>query len=252
MLVSQRPLLLYSLLSLALIGVRGARLADGNNPNSGMMMPRGGFNEQKPPSLDELLAQPKPMALTHPESHLKTRILNKRMAAGLKVVHDGKEIKPAHSGVHQDYSFLEHHEDQAILHAKPMRIHGFDMDDPRVPFAGTLSDFDTKKLYDAWRQMDKATHAEQRGDHAIALNHYIKAKKIYEDLDGTWSQEYAKLCHFMAGAYYRSGKPQESYEILKVGMEFYEKNDLEDDDEYEAMEDEMDALMAKREKAGDL
>jgi hypothetical protein len=243
------PSLLLAVVSISVMCVSGF-----HNPNQHMRMQmktqRG--DNQRPPSLDELLAGNKPMHDTHPESHLKTRRLNKKMAAGLKVEHNGKIVKPKHSGVHQDYSFLEHHEDQAILHAKPMRIHGFDMDDPKVPFAGTLSDYDTRKLYDAWRQMDHATESEQTGKHEIALKHYLNAKKIYEELDGTWSQEYAKLMHYLAGAYYRSGKPKESMATLKVGMEFYEKNDLEEDEEYEAMEDEMDAMLAKMGKAGDL
>ena len=237
-----------------LLGIHGICVSGYYDPNSQMRMQmrtqRG--SNQRPPSLDELLAGNKPMHDTHPESHIKTRKLNRRMAAGLKVEHNGKIVKPKHSGVHQDYSFLEYHEDQAILHAKPMRIHGFDMDDPRVPFAGTLSDFDTRKLYDAWRQMDHATELEQKGNHEGALKHYLNAKKIYEDLDGTWSQEYAKLMHYLAGAYYRSGKPKESMATLKVGMAFYENNDLEEEEEYEAMEDEMDAMVAKMERAGDL
>ena len=220
-----------------LAGANGRSLGPGSdfqpNPN------------EKPPTLDELLAGNKPMHDTHPESHLKSRKLNKKMAQALKVVHDGEEVEPAHPGVHQDYRFLEHHEDQAILHAKPIRIHGFDMDDPRVPFAGTLSDYDTRKLYDAWRAMDRAVTLEQNGKHKGAVNEYEKAKEIYIGLDGTWSQEYAKLMHFLAGAYYRSGQAKKSMETLKVGMSFYEKHDLEEEEEYEAMEDELDALLEK-------
>eukprot|EP00944_MAST-04C_sp_MAST-4C-sp1_P008527 g8527.t1 len=60
-----------------------------------------------------------------------------------------------------------------------------------------------------------------------------------------WSQEYAKLMHFLAGAYYRSGQAKKSMEALKVGMSFYEKHDMEEEEEYEAMEDELDALLEK-------
>ena len=96
----------------------GRNLAGGSGHKLG---PNGQFQanpDEKPPTLDELLAGNKPMHDTHPESHLKTRKLNKKMAMALKVVHDGKEVEPAHDGVHQDFRFLEHHEDQAILHAK--------------------------------------------------------------------------------------------------------------------------------------
>lgn len=247
--------ILYTNVLLLLCTLSIMRVYSYRNPNENLaggrghkLGPNGDFQanpNEKPPTLDELLAGNKPMHDTHPESHLKTRRLNKKMALALKVVHNGKEVKPAHDGVHQDFSFLEHHEDQAILHAKPIRIHGFDMDDPRVPFAGTLSDYDTRKLYDAWRAMDRAVNFEQRGDHKSAVKEYESARKIYIALDGTWSQEYAKLMHFLAGAYYRSNNAKKSMEVLKIGMDFYEKHDMEEEEEYEAMEDEMDAMLEK-------
>ncbi len=51
--------------------------------------------------------------------------------------------------------------------------------------------------------------------------------------------------HFLAGAYYRSGNAKKSMKVLKIGMDFYEKHDMEEEEEYEAMEDEMDAMLEK-------
>ena len=81
----------------------GNHLAGANGRNLG---PGSDFQpnpNEKPPTLDELLAGNKPMHDTHPESHLKSRKLNKKMAHALKVVHNGEEVEPAHPGVHQDY-----------------------------------------------------------------------------------------------------------------------------------------------------